>query len=91
MQGHTHAYPTDRKNPSKGYRTERTHEDTMQDAYDAQKSRLEKSYAPVCGVKGYSWFLFIPVFDIIKAVAIDCIHCVLLGVMKTLMTLWLDK
>lgn len=74
----------DRKNPSKGYGTERIHEDTMQHAYDAQKSRLEKSCAPVCGVKGYSWFLFIPEFDIIKAVAVDYIHCVLLGVMKTL-------
>lgn len=90
-KGHTHAYPFDRENPSKGYGTERTHEDTMQYAYDAQKSRLEKSYAPVCGVKGYSWFMFIPGFDIIKGVAVDYMHCVLLGVTKTLMTLWFDK
>lgn len=53
-KGHTHAYQLDRENPSKGYGTEQTHENTMQHAYDAHKSRLEKKYAPVCGVKGYS-------------------------------------
>ena len=61
-----------------------THENTMQHAYDAHKSRLEKKYAPVCGVKGYSWFMFIPGFDIIKGIAVDYMHCVLLGVTKTL-------
>lgn len=90
-KGHTHAYPFDRENPSKGYGTEQTHENTMQHAYDAHKSRLEKKYAPVCGVKGYSWFMFIPGFDIIKGIAVDYMHCVLLGVTKTLMTLWFDK
>lgn len=68
-----------------------THENTMQHAYDAHKSRLEKKYAPVCGVKGYSWFMFIPGFDIIKGIAVDYMHCVLLGVTKTLITLWFDK
>ena len=63
----------------------------MQHAYDSHKSRLEKKYAPVCGVKGYSWFMFIPGFDIIKGIAVDYMHCVLLGVTKTLMTLWFDK
>lgn len=90
-KGHTHAYPFDRKNPSKGCGTERTHENTLQHAYKAQKSKLEGKYAPVCGVKGYSWFMFIPGFDIIKGIAVDYMHCVLLGVTKMLMTLWFDK
>ena len=34
--------------------------------------------------------MFIPGFDIIKGIAVDCMHCVLLGVTKMLMTLWFD-
>jgi len=89
--GYTHAYPFDRENPSKGYRTERTHENTMQHAYEAQKSKLAGKYAPVCGVKGYSWFMFIPGFDIIEGVVVDYMHSVLLGLTKMLMGLWFEK
>ncbi|CAH3185507.1 unnamed protein product, partial [Porites evermanni] len=35
--------------------------------------------------------MFIPGFDIIKGIAVDCMHFVLLGVTKMLMTLWFDK
>ena len=35
--------------------------------------------------------MFIQRFDIIKGVAVDYMHCVLLGVTKTIMTLWFDK
>lgn len=90
-KGHTHAYPFNRENPCKGYETGRTHETTLKHAYDAHKSKLEGKYAPVFGVKGYSWFMFIPGFDIIKGVAVDYMHCVLLGVTKMLMMLWFDK
>ena len=90
-RGHTHAYPFNREDPLKGCGTERTHEETLQHAYEAHKSKLEGKYAPVCGVKGYSWFRFIPGFDIIKDIAVDYMHCVLLGVTKMLTTLWFDK
>ncbi|XP_044164670.1 uncharacterized protein LOC114974471 [Acropora millepora] len=90
-RGHTHAYPFNRGNPLKGYETERTHENTLQHAYDAHKSKLEGKYSPVFGVKGYSWFMFIPGFDIIKGISVDYMHCVLLGVTKMLLTLWFDK
>ena len=90
-KGHTHAYPFNREKLSKGYGTERNHENTLHHAYEAQKSKLKGNYAPVCGVKGYSWFMFIPGFDIVKGVSTDCMHCVLLGVTKMLMTLWFDK
>ena len=90
-RGHTHAYPFNREDPLKGCGTERTHEETLQHAYEAHKSKLEGKYAPVCGVKGYSWFMFIPGFDIIKGIAVDYMHCVLLGVTKMLTTLWFDK
>ena len=91
VHGHTHTYPFNRDNPVLGYGTDRTHENTLQHAYDAHKSKLEGKYSPVCGVKGYSWFMFVPGFDIIKGVGIDYMHCVLLGVTKMLMTLWFDK
>ena len=67
-RGHTHAYPFNRENPLKGYGTERTREETLQHAYEAHKSKLEGEYAPVCGVKAYSWFVFIPGFDIMKGI-----------------------
>ena len=64
---------------------------TMQHAYEAHKSKIEGKYSPVCGVKGYLWFMFIPGFDIIKGIAVDYMHCALLGVTKMLMTLWFNK
>ena len=91
-KGHTHAYPFNRDNPLKGYETECTYENTLQHAYEyAHKSKLEGKYSPVFGAKGYSWFMFIPGFDIIKGISVDYMHCVLLGVTKMLMTLWFDK
>ena len=64
-KGHTRAYPLNRENLSNGYGTEKNCENTLHHAYEAQKSKLEGNYAPVCGVKGYSWFMFIPGFDIL--------------------------
>ena len=88
---HTRAYPYNRENAGKGYNMERTHADTLQHAYMAHESKIEGNYAPVCGVKGYSWFMFVPGFDIIKGVAIDYMHCTLLGVMKMLLSLWFEN
>lgn len=90
-KGHTHAYPFNRKSLHQGYDADHSHENTLQHAYEAHKSKLEGKYSAVCGVKGYSWFMFIPGFDIIKGIAVDYMHCVLLGVTKMLMTLWFDK
>ena len=38
-----------------------------------------------------TWSYFFPKFDAIKGVAIDYMHCILLGVMKMLMMLWFDS
>ena len=43
------------------------------------------------GVKGYSWVIFVPQLDIIRAVAIDYMHGTLLGVTKMLLTLAVQK
>ena len=35
--------------------------------------------------------MFVPSFDIIRGVALDYMHCILLGVVKMLLNLWFDK
>ena len=71
---------------------ERTHDQTHKFVKLATESvintRVEKS---VKGVKGLSWFLYVPGFNIIREIAIDCTHGTLLGVVKMLVNLWLEK
>lgn len=45
----------------------------------------------VYSAKGLTWFHFLPHFDIIRGTSLDYMHCVLLGALKMLMTLWFDK
>jgi hypothetical protein len=40
-------------------------------------------------VKGPSWLVVVPTFDIIKGTSVDYMHCVLLGVCRQLLKLWL--
>lgn len=63
-----------------------THKDTKKLAYDAQRSGK-----PANGVRGHSWFLFVPKFHIIENVAIDYMHRLVLGVVKMLVSLWFDS
>ena len=90
-KGHTLTYPFNTQQPVNGYGADRTHEGTLEHAYKAHQSRLEGNYQPICGVKGYSWLMFVPGFGIIQGIAVDYMHCVLLGVTKMLLTLWFDK
>ena len=91
-KGHTHAYPFDDKNLKTGHGEPRTHEQTLKFAAEATKKSAENGIQnSVKGVKGYSWFMFVPKFDIIRGVAIDYMHSTLLGVVKMLLTLWSDK
>lgn len=57
----------------------RTHSETVTYAHAAQKSH---------GVKGFSCLMVLPDFDIIKGVATDYMHNVLLGVVKRLIGIW---
>ncbi|KXJ13019.1 hypothetical protein AC249_AIPGENE28187 [Exaiptasia diaphana] len=84
-RGSTHTYPYDVSSRT-GHGEERTHADTVSNAKKADKERN-----PVMGVKGSTWFMFVPKFDIVRGISIDYMHCVLLGVMKMLMHLWFDK
>ena len=91
-KGHTHAYPFDDNNLVTGHGEPRTHEQTLKFAAEATKKSAQNGIQNnVKGVKGYSWFMFVPKFDIIRGVAIDYMHSTLLGVVKMLLTLWSDK
>lgn len=54
--------------------------------------RLSRKSAaePIMGVKGFSSMVKAPGLDIIRGTTIDYMHCVLLGVMKMMLSLWFD-
>jgi len=79
-RGHVHAFPFIQPDP---YGPKRTHLETLQDADTAVKSG-----EAVGGIKGPSWFAGLSSYDIIKGTAIDYMHGLCLGVMKTLLNLW---
>lgn len=84
-RGHTLVYPFAMDSPD-GHSLLRTHSSHTRDGEEAE--RLMNS---VNGVKGLTWFSYVPNFDIVRGVAVDYMHCVLLGCMKMLLTLWFDK
>ena len=45
----------------------------------------------VYGVKGKSVLQIIPSFDVVKSVPVDYMHCVLLGLVRKLLSLWFDR
>lgn len=55
---------------------------------NAEEAQLNKV---VLGVKGLTWFSYLPKLDTIRGTAIDYMHCILLGVVKMLATLWFEK
>ncbi|XP_028517453.1 uncharacterized protein LOC110247556 isoform X1 [Exaiptasia diaphana] len=86
-KGHTHAYPMTVQEydlPS-GHPPLRTIESTTR--YARKAVRQNK---PVKGVKGFSILHDLKGFNIIRGVAVDYMHCVLLGVVKMLLHLWFD-
>ena len=69
-----------------GHYDPRTHAETKLDASEAHRTKRN-----VNGVKGHSWFLHVPKFDIINSVAADYMHRLVLGAMKMLINLWFDS
>ncbi len=45
----------------------------------------------VNGVKGPTWLSTIPEFDLVDGMSVDYMHCVLLGICRQLMKLWLKN
>ena len=91
-KGCTHAYPFNEANLETGHGQDRTHKQTQEFAASAMRqTAVDGKPSSVNGVKGYSWAMFIPKFDIIRGVGIDYMHCALLGVVKMLLSLWVNK
>ena len=89
--GTTHAYPVDTANLNTGHGVERTLEATQALAKEADEKNIQcGKITAINGVKGSSWLLYLPGFNMINGIAVDYMHCVLLGVVKMLIKLWFD-
>ena len=90
-RGHKIIYPFNLDSDT-GHSTERTHNQTLEFGKAAQ-TETAKSGKPFSyfGVKGLTWIMYFPRFNVIKGMAIDYMHAILLGVVKMLTTLWFDK
>lgn len=89
-RGHTHAYPFNKNEPH-GHHEIRTQESMVEHGTIAEKSKQDGKAVNKYGVKGLSWFHFLPKFDIVRGVAVDYMHCMMLGIVKMLLSLWFDK
>ncbi|XP_062567995.1 uncharacterized protein LOC134230240 [Saccostrea cucullata] len=90
-RGHTLAYPFNLDSTT-GFHEPRTHESFTRCGEEAETNKTNGGkQSAVSGVKGLTWFSYFPHFNIVRGVAIDYMHCVLLGVVKMLLTLWFDK
>lgn len=86
-RGHTLTYPFNYENPN-GHHELRTHLSNTRDGEEAEQKKAN-GVGNIRGVKGLGFFNYLPNFDIVRGVSVDYMHCVLLGVMKMRMTLWL--
>lgn len=88
-RGHSLVYPFN-MDSANGHHELRTHTVQTQQGQQAEMNKTNGG-GSVYGAKGLTWFHFLPHFDIVRGTSLDYMHCVLLGVMKMLMTLWFDK
>ena len=72
--GHVHAFSFNDHDPV----------GTLQDSRKATQLKVGN----VNGIKGPSWFGGLQYYDIIEGTGIDYMHCVLIGVCKSLLGLW---
>lgn len=63
----------------------RTHQEQVNNALEAH--RTHKS---ICGTKGPTPLMTLPLFNVVDGFVPDYLHCVLLGVMRQLASLWFD-
>ena len=82
-RGTVHVYPYYPEDPHGPARSHTQHD------LDAAEALHQKSV--VNGVKGPSWLRKLTNYDIIDGTAIDYMHCVLLGVMRQLLSLWIGS
>ena len=79
-RGHVHVYPYDVSNPAGPKRTKDQH------ISDVNKVVAEQN--TLNGIKGPCWMMTLRNYNIISGTAIDYMHCVLLGVVNLLLSLW---
>jgi len=80
-QGTVRTYPSGNHLPEL-----RTHEQTVELACQA-----ESTHVAVSGVKGISLLYLLPDFDIITGFNPECMHSVMLGVVRQFASLWMDS
>lgn len=68
----------------KGEHKNRTHNDFIE-TYNQLK------LSPICGIKAISCMVSAYSFDLVHSFSIDHMHCAELGIMKKLLSLWLDS
>ena len=61
-----------------------------QETHHVNSRKALRESTIVDGIKGPSWLMKLTYYDIIRGTSIDYMHCVLLGVMKLLMSLWFN-
>ena len=82
-RGTVHVYPYCSEDPHGPPRSHTQHD------LDAAQALHQK--AIINGVKGPSWLRKLMNYDIIDGTAIDYMHCVLLGIMRQLLSLWIGS
>lgn len=88
-RGHSRAFLYQTRNPKGPLRTA---DGVKQDAEKAVfREQQGISRYIVNGVKGPSWLSVLAHFDIVRGIAIDYMHGVLLGVQKLLLNLWFNS
>ena len=90
-KGHKLIYPFNYENTC-GHEKLRDHKSFVSIAKQVEKSTTETGkIVPQYGLKGCSWPMVFPKFDIVRGAAIDYMHLVLIGVLRMLMKLWFDQ
>ena len=88
-RGHVKAFLYKRDNPKGPLRNKK---ETIQHAAEVTRRQMAgEKCSNVKGVKGPSWLSFLEHYDIVRGIAIDYMHGVLLGVQKLLLKLWFDS
>lgn len=90
--GNSHIYPY-KSESNEGHDKLRIKEETKATAHRVETEYLSgrrRDPVPEMGVKGISFLMSFPKFDLIKGTGIDYMHCVLLVVVKMILGLWID-
>ena len=88
VRGHSRAFLYQNGNPKGPFRTSENVKENGLEAARRQQQGISRYV--VNGVKGPSWLSLLEHFDLVRGMAIDYMHGVLLGVQKLLLTLWFN-